>query len=191
MFNQCRFKTNPRIGRIIYHHVETSSSLDSHQEMYKMYPYLREEDDMEEFDEICKVAYNLLSERKTTRQKATDSLVNLGKKAVRPLVFTLHCEYVSEESDEDYDSFCEEVKAVLVDIGKDALPDLEDFATNEECLIPINEFAQDAIFAVMGLEGEDREKVCHHWMRYLHEEGGKKVWRCWCCDAEFEHEEEE
>ena len=63
-------------------------------------------------------------------------------------------------------------------IGKDALPDLEDFTTNEDCLIPINEFAQEAIFAVMGLEGDDRKKVCHHWGKYLYEEGEKKVWKC-------------
>ena len=156
-----------------------------------MYPYLRDESEQEEFNELFDISSKLFSKRKSTRQKAADELVAIGKKAVRPLVFTLHCEYVSDGSDEEFFSMCDEVEAILVRIGRDALPDLEDFATNEECVIPINEFAQDAIFAVMGLEGEDRKKVCHHRIEYLYEEGGEKVLKCVCCGAEFEYEEDE
>jgi len=43
----------------------------------------------------------------------------------------------------------------------------------------------------MRLEGEDKQKVCHHWMLNLCEEGGQKVWKCCFCDAEIEHEEDE
>lgn len=155
-----------------------------------MYPYLRNESEQEEFHELFDIASGLFSKWRSKRQKAAEDLVKIGKKAVRPLMYVLHCEYVSDDSDEDYTKMCEEVEAILVKIGKDALPDLEDFATNEECLIPINEFAQEAIFAVMGLEGDDRKKVCHHWARYLCEEGEKKVWKCVFCDTEFEYEGE-
>ncbi len=157
----------------------------------KTYPYLKDESEQEEFNELFDISSKLFSKRRSTRQKAADELVNIGKKAVRPLVFALHCEYVSDGSDEEYISMCDEVEAILVRIGRDALPDLEDFATNKGCLIPINEFAQDTIFAVMGLEGEDRKKVCHHRIEYLYEKGEEKVLKCACCGAEFEYEEDE
>lgn len=62
------------------------------------------------------------------------------------------------------------------------------FEITIKCLIPISEFAQDAIFAVMGLEGEDKKEVCHHRIRYICREGEKKVRRCMCCDTEFEYD---
>ncbi|KYK36412.1 MAG: hypothetical protein HXS48_02960 [Theionarchaea archaeon] len=155
-----------------------------------MYPYLKDESEEEEFDEVLDIAIKLSSKRRSTRQEAAEALVKMGRKAVRPLMFLLHSEYVSDGSDEEYTALCEEVEAVLVKIGEDALPDLNDLATNTSALIPVNEFAQCAIFAVMGLEGEERQKVCHHWMRYLCQKGGKELWKCWCCEAEFEYEDQ-
>ena len=155
-----------------------------------MYPYLRNESEQKEFNELFDIACGLFSKWRSKRQRTAEALVKIGKKAVRPLMYVLHCEYVSNSPDEDYTTLCEEVESILVKIGKDVLPDLEDIATNEEYLIPIIEFAQEAIFAVMGLEGEDRKKVCHHWGRYLCEEGEKKVWKCIFCDTEFAYEKE-
>lgn len=155
-----------------------------------MYPYLRSESEQKEFHEIFDVASKLFSKRKSTRQKTAETLASMGKKAVRPLMFALHCEYVSDGSDDEYQELCEEVEAILVEIGEDALPDLNDLATNEHCLIPMSDFAQETIFIIMGLEGEEKQKVCHHGMWYLCEKGEKKVWKCLFCDIEREYEED-
>lgn len=149
--------------------------------------YMRD-DSREEFDEIFDIATKLTSRRRSSRQKATETLISTGRKAVGPLMYILHCEYTSDDPEEEYQELCEKVEAILVQIGEEVLPDLEYFATEDSCLIPINEFAQDAIFAVMGQEGEDRKKVCHHRMWYFYQEREKKMWKCLFCDTEFEYD---
>lgn len=119
-------------------------------------------------------------------EKASDELVGMGKKAVRPLVYTLECAIHRDASDDELHELSMDVEDILVKIGEDALPDLEDFVTNGSCNMYVNEFAQDAIFKVMELEDEDKRKVCHHIIKVLIEEGKKKVWQCTFCDAEFE-----
>ena len=151
-----------------------------------MYPYLRNESDEEEFNAIFDVACKLFSKRASTRNKAADKLAGMGKKAVRPLACTLERAIWKGMSDDDLEALTGDVEDILVKIGEDVLPDLEYFATAAICKMYINEFAQEAIFKVMGLEGNDKRKVCKHLIKALIEQGKKKTWRCMFCDAEFE-----
>jgi hypothetical protein len=155
----------------------------------KMYPYLRNESEREEFNEVFDVASRLFSKRRKTVEKAKTDLINLGKKAVRATVYTIECTICSDSFDElgdEIEEFAMEIEEILMGIGKDALPDLEDFATNGGCNIYVNEFAQEMIFKIMGLSGKARQKVCHHDEKILLTEGEKKLWECVLCDAKFE-----
>jgi len=157
---------------------------------HKMYPYVRNESEADEFNAIFDIAGKLFSRRISDREKAAKKLDSMGRKAVRPLVYTLECGIQGDMHDDDFDALSEEVEDILIKIGKDTLPDLEDFVTNGSCNMYVNEFAQEAIFKVMGLEGKDKGKVCKHIMMVLHEEGKKRVWQCVFCDAEFEYKKD-
>ena len=152
-----------------------------------MYPYLKEDGDEEEFYKIMDIAVRLFSNRKNTRQLAEKELIQYGVKAVRPIMCTI--EYAMSDdnlSDSDIDNRADIVSEVIVKIGKDSLPDLEDFVLNGSCNIFVNDCAQEMIFQVMGLEGAEKQKVCHHSERTLVEQDNKKVWVCFSCDAEFD-----
>jgi hypothetical protein len=155
-----------------------------------MYPYLRNESEMDDFNNTFDIASKLFLRRKSSRQKAADQLVELGKKVVRPLVYTLECGIQSDMSDEELDVLAEEVENILIRIGENALPDLEDFATNGSCNIYVNGFAQEAIFKVMGLAENDKRRFCKHMGKVLIERGKKKVWQCVFCGDEFEYKKE-
>ena len=152
-----------------------------------MYPYLKEDGDEEEFYEILDVAMRLFSNRKKTRQLAEKELIQYGAKAVRPIMCTI--EYAIGDdtlSDSDLDNRADIVSEVIAKIGTDSLPDLEDFVLDGNCNMFVNDCAQDMIFQVMGLEGAERQKVCHHNERILLEQDNKEVWVCCSCDAEFD-----
>ncbi len=140
----------------------------------------------EEFNAICKIAMDLSSEDVSVRKKAAETLANMGKKAVRPLIYVLEMVAPAGADDEEVKTFDKEAEDIIMKIGEDALPDLEDIAADGSHIFYINGFAQDLIFKVMGLEGEDRQKVCKHMGKALIEKGGKKVVKCLFCDAEFE-----
>ena len=140
----------------------------------------------EEFNAICEIAMDLSSENGSVRKKAAETLVNMGKKAVRPLVYVLEMVAPAGADDEEVKAFDKEAEDIIMKIGEDALPDLEDIAADGSHIFYINGFAQDLIFKVMGLEGEDRQKICKHMGKALIEKGGKKVVKCLFCDAEFE-----
>ena len=78
-----------------------------------MYPYLRNESEMDDFNNTFDIANKLFLRRKSSRQKAVDQLVELGKKVVRPLVYTLECGIQSDMSDEELDVLAEEVENIL------------------------------------------------------------------------------
>lgn len=155
-----------------------------------MYPYLRNESEMDDFKNTFDIASKLFLRRKSSRQKAADHLVELGKKVVRPLVYALECGLQSDMSDEELDDLAEEVEKILMRIGEDVLPDLDDFSTNRSCNIYVNGFAQEAIFKVMGLAENDKRRYCKHMGNVLIEKGEKKVWQCLSCGNEFEYKKE-
>ena len=51
-----------------------------------MYPYLKTEDEEEEFKDILEISWLLFSKRKVKREIAEKELLKLGVKSVRPLV---------------------------------------------------------------------------------------------------------
>ena len=152
-----------------------------------MCPYLKEDDDEEEFYKISDIAARLFSKRKNTRQLAEKELVQYGVKAVRPIMCTIEYAIGDDSlSDSDIDDRIDIASEVIVKIGKDSLPDLDDLVFDGNCNICINECAQDMIFQVMGLEGAERQKVCHHNERILVEQDNKEVWVCCSCDAKLD-----
>ncbi|MCD4768174.1 MAG: hypothetical protein K8R34_16945 [Methanosarcinales archaeon] len=54
-----------------------------------MYPYLKTEDEEEEFNDILEIAWLLFSKRKAKRETAEKELLKLGVKSIRPLVCTI------------------------------------------------------------------------------------------------------
>ena len=121
-----------------------------------MYPYLKTEYEEEELKDILKIARLLFSKRKAKREIAEKELLKLGVKSVRPLVCTIELAIWDRDmSDWEIDECADDVSEIILKIGKDALPDLEDFASNGSCNIFVNEWAQEMIFKVLGLEGKE------------------------------------
>ena len=140
----------------------------------------------EEFEEILEIAWPLFYQRKASCEIAEKELLKLGVKSVRPLVCTIELALRDRDtSDWEVDAHADDVSELILKIGKDALPDLEDFASNGSCNIFVNEWAQEMIFKVLGLEGEERQKICPHNMKWLLTRKDKKVWICTACKAEF------
>ena len=54
-------------------------------------------------------------------------------------------------SDWEVNAHADDVSELILKIGKNALPVLEDFASNGSCNIFVNEWAQEMIFMVLGL----------------------------------------
>ena len=151
-----------------------------------MYPYLKTEDEEEEFNDILEITWPLFSKRKAKREIAGKELLKLGVKSIRPLVCTIELAIRDHDtSDWEIDEQADDVSEIILKVGKDALPDLEDFANNGSCNIFVNEWAQEMIFKVLGLEGKERQKICPHNMKWLRTRKNKKVWVCTSCDAEF------
>jgi len=151
-----------------------------------MYPYLKDDSEEEEFNALLDIVFRLLSDREALRERTAKKLIKIGKKAVRPLVCSIECLVASDTPHEEIEDHDKVVGDIIFGIGEDALPDLEDFAVNEYCTFWINDFAQELLFRIKGLEGEDRQKSCYHMLRMPKEKEGKKVWVCMYCDAESE-----
>ncbi len=133
-----------------------------------MNPYLRNESEAEEFDNRVGVALKLFSRSKKRRQMAEKNLLTLGAKSVRPIAYTIELALWDKSmSDYDINERAEDVSDIILQIGKDALPDLNYLATNGSCNMYVNEWAQELIFKVMGVDGEEKQKACHHF-GFLH-----------------------
>ncbi len=149
-----------------------------------MNPYLRNESEVEEFDKIVDVAMQLFSGRKKRRQMAEKQILALGAKSVRPLAYTIELALWDHSmDDDDIDGREEDVSDIILQIGKDALPDLNYLATNGKCNISINEWAQYLIFKVTGAKGEERQKVCHHFTFLEYSKEDKNILICPACGS--------
>ena len=125
-----------------------------------MNPYLRNESEAEEFDNRVGVALKLFSRSKKRRQMAEKDLLTLGVKSVRPIAYTIELALWDKSmSDDDINERAEDVSDIILQIGMDALPDLNYLATNGSCNMYVNEWAQELIFKVMGVDGEEKQKV--------------------------------
>ena len=117
--------------------------------MINMNPYLKNASEVKEFDKTVDIALRLFSQRKKRRQMAEKDLLTLGAKSVRPIAYTIELALWDKSmSDDDIDERAEDVSDIILQIGKDALPDLNYLATNGSCNMYVNDWAQELIFKV-------------------------------------------
>ncbi len=151
-----------------------------------MNPYLRNESESEEFDNTVDVALKLFSRGKKKRQMAEKYLLTLGAKSVRPIAYTIELALWDKSmSDDDINERGEDVSDIIIQIGKDALPDLNYLATNGSCNMYVNEWAQELIFKVMGVEAKEKQKVCHHFGFLFYSEEDKNIMICPACGSKI------
>ena len=151
-----------------------------------MNPYLRNEKEAEEFDNTVDVALKLFSRSKKRRQMAEKDLLTLGVKSVRPIAYTIELALWDKSmSDDDINERAEDVSDIILQIGTDALPDLNYLAINGSCNMYVNDWAQELIFKVMGLDGDEKQKICHHfgWLLIPEEDSNLRI--CPLCHSRF------
>ncbi len=156
-----------------------------------MNPYLRNESEAEEFDNTVNIALKLFSRNTKTRQMAEKKLLTSGAKSVRPIAYTIELALWDKSmSDYDINERAHELSEIVLEIGKDALPDLEYLAINGNCNITVNSWAQELIFKVMGVEGEEKQKVCHHFGFLFYSKEDKNILICPKCDSRIPADKE-
>lgn len=149
-----------------------------------MNPYLKNEEEAEEFNDTVDIALRLFSGRKKGRQMAEKELLKLGAKSVRPLAYTIELALWDHSmSDDDINERAEDVSDIILQIGKDALPDRHYLATNGSCNLYVNDWAQDMIFKVTGAEGEEKQKICHHFTFLDYSKEDKNILICPSCGS--------
>ncbi len=149
-----------------------------------MNPYLRNESEAEEFDKIVNIALKLFSRNTKTRQVAKKKLLTSGAKSIRPIAYTIELALWDKSmSDDDINERAHELSEIVLEIGKDALPDLEHLAINGNCNLTVNSWGQELIFKIMGVEGEEKQKVCHHFGFLFYSKEDKNTMICPKCDA--------
>lgn len=115
---------------------------------------------------------------------AEKKLLTLGAKSVRPLAYTIELALWDHSmSDEDLNERADDISEIILNIGNDALPDLDYLATNGSCNLYVNEWAQHLIFKVMGLKRDERQTVCHHFGFLLYSKEDKNILICPTCGS--------
>jgi len=156
-----------------------------------MNTYLKDESEAEEFEKIVDISMQLFSGRINRRQMAEKQILALGAKSVRPLAYTIELALWDHSmDDDDIDGRVEDVSDIILKIGKDALTDLNYLATNGSCNMYVNEWAQDLIFTVLGVEGEEKQKVCHHFGFLEYSKEDKNILICPICDSRIPADKE-
>jgi hypothetical protein len=156
-----------------------------------MNAYLKNETEAEEFDKIVDIAMQVFSGRKNRRKIAEKQILALGAKSVRPLAYAIELALWDHSmDDDDIDGHAEDVSDIILKIGKDALPDLNYLATNGSCNIYVNDWAQELIFDVMRIEGEEKQKVCHHFGFLEYSKEDKNILICPTCGSRIPADKE-
>lgn len=156
-----------------------------------MNPYLKNESEAEEFNDTVDIALKLFSGGRKRRQMAEKDLLTLGGKSVRPIAYTIELALWDKSmSDYDITERARELSEIVLEIGKDALPDLEFLAINENCNLTVTNWAQELIFNVMGVEGEEKQKVCHHYGFLFYSKEDKNIMICPKCDSRIPADKE-
>ena len=148
-----------------------------------MNPYLKNESEEEQFDNTVAVALKLFKYETKSYKIAEKKLVHLGAISVRPLTYTIECALWDNMDDDDIDGRAEEASDIILKIGNDALPDLHFLATNPGVNLYVNDWAQDMIFKVTGAQGEEKQKLCHHFTFLDYSEEDKNILICPACDS--------
>jgi hypothetical protein len=149
-----------------------------------MNAYYKDESEAEEFEKIVDITMQLFSGRKNKRRMAEKQILALGTKSVRPLAYSIELSLWDHSmDDDDIDGRAEDISEIILKIGKDALPDLNYLATNGSCNIYVNEWAQELIFKVLGVEGEEKQKACHHFGFLEYSKEDKNILICPTCGS--------
>ena len=172
--------------------------------MINMNPYLKNVSEAQEFDKTVDIALRLFSQRKKRRQMAEKDLLTLGAKSVRPIAYTIELALWDKSmSDDDIFERSDDVSDIILQIGRDALPDPNYLATNGSCNIYVNEWAQEMIFEVLGVKGEEeqnppfgriflstssyidilKQKACHHFGFLEYSKEDKNILICPMCGS--------
>ena len=144
----------------------------------------------EEFDWIFNIASKLWLKQKNRRDRCVEQLADIGVKAVGPILYVIELDACSDYEDPDeYDAFYESAIEVFKCIGKPALPILERYIEEGGANMAVNTFAQEAVFAILGLNEEGRKKVCKHGQAIRYEKDGMRIYVCAICEREMDEGE--
>lgn len=149
-----------------------------------MDPYLKNVSEAQEFDKTVDIALQLFSQRKKRRQMAEKDLLTLVAKSVRPIAYTIELALWDKSmSDDDINECAEDVSDIILQIGKDALPDLNYLATNGSCNMYVNDWAQELIFKVLGVKSKEKQKACQHFGFLEYSKEDKNILICPMCGS--------
>jgi hypothetical protein len=143
----------------------------------------------EEYDIIQDIASNFFLAQ-NPRKEYLSELVNFCEKAVGPILKIVEINAIWEYAyEEDYNAFHKSAMDALKLIGKPALPILERYVLEDEVHEIVNVFAQKAIFEVLGLDSDERKKICKHIEAIPHEKDGTVFYTCNICEKILTEEE--
>jgi len=153
-------------------------------------PYKEDFESEREFQDLLEVAMGLKSSTIEIKNRSIDILADVGVKAIGPVLYAVECDAAyDDESPEVYKSFNNAYFEVMRRIGEPAVPILERYIIDEDVDEMVNVFAQEAIFDVLGLDEEERKKICKHIKAIPHEETGKRFYTCNICEKVLTEEE--
>lgn len=143
-----------------------------------------------EFDRYYRIAQGLKGKQARGRERCISQLAKAGIKAVGPLMYAIQMDSMFDgESFEEYDNFNNACFEVMKRIGEPAVPILERYTTKDDVHESVNVFAQEAIFEVLGLDEEERQRICRHREAIIHEDNGKTFFTCNICEKVLTEEE--
>ena len=140
----------------------------------------------EEFERLLDAAHRLSHKQASRRERAMGDLVIAGAQALWPLAWSIE-EVIGDRHAPDaaIDRQAERAARVVRCIGAPAVPVLERLAEDGSRNIVVNEWAQELIFDVLALYGEDMRRACHHGTVLGRARGSRRVWVCELCGAKL------
>jgi len=109
-------------------------------------------EEIERFHEVFDIAITLRDRHKKRRLAKMQKLVEYGRMAVRPLLYSMECYYIDTD-DRGTEEMEERVSEVILNIGPEAFPVLVEEAYNGNILITVNEFAREMIWKICQKKG--------------------------------------
>ncbi len=152
-----------------------------------MHPY-PEDMEGEELSDIINMAKALCSHRQADRQAAADGLAALGARAIRPLAHAIEDALWHDVPDEVLYPLSARVTEVIAGWGEEAVPHLEAILLDDGWNMYMYDWAQETIFAVLGLERDEWWRACLH-LEITQSPGGGAPWRCDYCRTEFDDDQ--
>ncbi len=150
----------------------------------------RDEISEKDFIRYIRIAQGLSGKQAMGRDRCIDQLAKIGVKAVGPILHVVELDAMhDDETDEEYLIFNKACFEAVKRIGEPAISILEKYVVEDRVPEMVNVFAQEAIFEVLGLDEEERKKVCKHREAIPHEKNGKITFTCAICEKIITEEE--